>query len=227
VANSARENCPRLAIISAMRVKAPESNTLGLLRAVTRGMVSLRLCVTCRLTRCRCLPCLLASQTALTPSAHPPSKPGLHHSHLPLLHERAMVSQAGRSAAPPADSRLVMPADVSVRAGTVEVLTVRPQNHADSIANAAKHFACAASRAHHGRSPGAPPRPEKLARRLASSTDSLSRRRSSPSAMPPAMMVTWPVSLRSSGSPGVAGRPQRLKFRCVSRTLHPHFKTSN
>ena len=103
---------------------------------------------------------------------------------------------------------------------------MRPQNHADSIANAAKHIARAASRAHHGRS-GRAAKARDLARRLASSTDSLSRRRSSPSAMPPAMMVTWPMSLRSSGSPGVAGRPQRLKFRCVSRTLHPHFKTSN
>src|SRR5690242_1249997 len=86
------------------------------LRAVTCGVVPLRLCVTRRLTRCRCLPFLLASQTALTPSANPLGKPGLHHAHLPLLHGRAMASQAGRVAAPPADPRFVMPADVSAQA---------------------------------------------------------------------------------------------------------------
>ncbi len=36
--------------------------------------------------------------------------------------------------------------------GTVQVSSVRPQNDADSIANAAKHIPCAASRPHYGRS---------------------------------------------------------------------------
>ena len=88
----------------------------GPLRAVTGGVVPLPLCGTLRLPRCRCLSCLLACQTALTPSANPPGKPGLHHVHLPLLHGRAMASQAGRVAAPPADPRLVMPANVSAQA---------------------------------------------------------------------------------------------------------------
>src|SRR6476469_6306418 len=87
-----------------------------LVLAVTSGVVQLRLCVTRHLTCCRCLPFLLASQTALTPSANPLGKPGLHHGHLPLLHGRAMASQTGRVAAPPADPRLVMPADVSAQA---------------------------------------------------------------------------------------------------------------
>ena len=88
---------------------------LALLRAMTRGVVPLPFGSTCRLTRCRCLPCLLASPTALTPSANPLSKPGLHHSHLPLPHGRAMASQAGRFA-PPADPGLAMPANVSAQA---------------------------------------------------------------------------------------------------------------
>jgi hypothetical protein len=101
------------------------------LRAVTpRGVVPLRLCVTRRLTCCRCLPFLLASQTALTPSADPLGKPGLHHAHLPLLHGRAMASQAGRVAAPPADPRLVMPRRRQ-RAGTVQASSVRPRNEAE------------------------------------------------------------------------------------------------
>ena len=75
----------------------------GLLRAVTRGVIPLPLGGTRRLARCRCLLRLLAGQTALTPSADPSGKPGLHHSHLPLFHGRAMASQAGRVAAPPAD----------------------------------------------------------------------------------------------------------------------------
>src|SRR5215469_4202045 len=40
-----------------------------------------------------------------------------------------MASQAGRLAAPPADPRLVMPANVS--AGTVRVSSVRPRSEAD------------------------------------------------------------------------------------------------
>jgi hypothetical protein len=46
--------------------------------AVSGESVPLHLCVTLRLTSCRCLPCLLASQTALTPSANPLGKPRLH-----------------------------------------------------------------------------------------------------------------------------------------------------
>ena len=91
-------------------------NSPGPLRAVTGGVVPLPLGGPRRLTRCRRLPCLLASQTALTPSAKPPGKPGLHHAHLPLFHGRAMASQAGRVAAPPADPRLVLSANVSAQA---------------------------------------------------------------------------------------------------------------
>ena len=65
------------------------SAILALLRAVTRGVPPLPLCGPRRLTRCRCLPCLLTSQTALTPSANPPGKPGLHHSHLPLASRKS------------------------------------------------------------------------------------------------------------------------------------------
>ena len=70
-----------------MAAEAPGWKTPGLLRAVTGGVVPLSLCGTCRLPRCRCLLCLLAGQTALTPSADPPGKPGLHHAHLPLFME--------------------------------------------------------------------------------------------------------------------------------------------
>ena len=42
--------------------------------AVSGESVPLHLCVALRLTSYRCLPCLLASQTALTPSAHPLGK---------------------------------------------------------------------------------------------------------------------------------------------------------
>jgi hypothetical protein len=50
---------------------------------VTRWVVPLPLCGTCRLTRCRCPPCLPTNQMALTPPANPPSKSGMHHSRLP------------------------------------------------------------------------------------------------------------------------------------------------
>jgi hypothetical protein len=90
----------------AMSVQAPGWQRPGLLRAVTRGVIPLPLGGARRLPRCCCLLCLLAVQTALTPSADPPGKPGLHHAHLPLFHGRAMASQAGRVAAPPADPGL-------------------------------------------------------------------------------------------------------------------------
>ena len=158
MANSARESpsgaCHHLSYES----QGAGIQYAGPLRPVTRGMVSLRLCVTCRLTRCRCLPCLLASQTALTPSANPPGNPGLHHSHLPLLHERTMVSQAGRSAAPPADPRLVMPADVSAQAPSKfrpcarrTTPTVSPTRQSTLRAPLLGHITGEA---------GAPPRPE-------------------------------------------------------------------
>jgi hypothetical protein len=76
--------------------------TPGLLRAVTRGVVPLRRCVTRRLTCSRCLPFLLASQTALTPSADPPGKPGLHHSHLQALHGRSRARRQGQGSGPAA-----------------------------------------------------------------------------------------------------------------------------
>ena len=101
------------------------SRRRGFSRAVTRWVVPLRLCGTCRLTRCRCLPHLLTSQTALTPPANPPGKPGLHHSRLPGFHGRAMASQAGRFAAPPADP-WTCDARRCQRAGTVQVPSVRP-----------------------------------------------------------------------------------------------------
>jgi hypothetical protein len=109
------------------------------LRAVTRGVVPLRRCVTRRLTRSRRLLFLLASQTALPPSANPLGNPGLHHSHLPLLHGRAMASQAGRVAAPPADPP-ACDARRRQRTGTVQISSVRPQSPADVIGNASKHI---------------------------------------------------------------------------------------
>src|SRR5690242_17523049 len=57
------------------------------LRVLTRGVIPVTFCGTPCLTCCRCLPCLLASQTALTPPAKPLGKPGLHHSHLPYFME--------------------------------------------------------------------------------------------------------------------------------------------
>src|SRR2546427_10076148 len=77
------------------------------LMAATHKLVPPHLCVTPRPTSCRCLPCLLAGHTAPTPSANLPGKPGLHHSHLPLLHGRVMASHSGRFAAPPAGPGLV------------------------------------------------------------------------------------------------------------------------
>ena len=62
-------------------------NSPGPLRAVTGGVVPLPLGGPRRLTRCRHLPCLLAGQTALAPSADPPGEPGLHHAHLPFFME--------------------------------------------------------------------------------------------------------------------------------------------
>ena len=107
-----------------------EMEDVGPLRAVTRGVVPLRLRVTSRLTCCRCLLCLLASQTALTPSADPLGKLGLHYAHLPLLRGRAMASQAGRVAAPPANPP-ACDARRRQRAGTVQIPSVRPWNEVE------------------------------------------------------------------------------------------------
>jgi len=87
-------------------VKVAGWKTPGLLRAVTGGVVPLPLGGPRCLTRCRCLLCLLAGQAALTPSANPSGKSGLHHAHLPLFRGRAMAGPAGRVAAPPADPGL-------------------------------------------------------------------------------------------------------------------------
>jgi hypothetical protein len=106
-----------------------EMEDAGPLRAVTRGVVPLRLRVTPCLTCCRCLPFLLASQTALTPSADPQGKPGLHYAHLALLHGRAVASSAGRVAAPPADPP-ACDARRRQRAGTVQIPSVRPRSEA-------------------------------------------------------------------------------------------------
>jgi hypothetical protein len=122
---------PWAALVAARSDPALEMEYAGPLQAVTpRGVVPLRLCVTRRLTCSRCLPFLLASQTALTPSANPLGKPRLHHSHLPLLHGRAMASQAGRVAAPPADPP-ACDARRRQRAGTVQIPSVRPRNEAE------------------------------------------------------------------------------------------------
>jgi hypothetical protein len=58
-------------------------------RGGTRWVVPLRLCGICRSARCRCLLSLPTNQTALTPSANPLSKPGLHHSRLPWLSRKS------------------------------------------------------------------------------------------------------------------------------------------
>ena len=60
-------------------------------------------------------------------------------------------AQADRSAAPPADPS-ACDARARQRADTVQISSVRPQNDADSIANAAKHIPCAAYRPHYARS---------------------------------------------------------------------------
>ena len=98
------------AVITAVSAKAPKGKTPGLSRAMTRGVPPLRLRSTCGLARRWCLPFLLANQTALTPSAKPPGKPGLRHSHLSLLSWKGpWRSGLGNSAAPPAGPRLVWP----------------------------------------------------------------------------------------------------------------------
>src|SRR5690348_7315967 len=95
-----------------------------LLGVAARGVIPVTFCGTPCLTCCRCLPCLLASRTALTPPAKPLGKPGLHHSHLPLLHGRAMASQAGRFVL----RLLVRARDARQRqrTGTVQTSSVRP-----------------------------------------------------------------------------------------------------
>jgi hypothetical protein len=111
----------------------------GPLRAVTRGVVPLPLCSTCRLTRCRRLPCLLAGQTALTPSAKPPGKPGLHDAHLPLVSwkshgEPGWPRRCSACGSPACDERQRQ------RAGTVQISSVRPRSEADTIVTTAKHM---------------------------------------------------------------------------------------
>ena len=91
---------------------------------LARGVIPLAFCGTICLTCCRCLLCLLASQTALTPPAKPLGKPGLHHSHLPLLHGRAMASQAGRLCS--ACWSRARDARQRQRTGTVQTSSVRP-----------------------------------------------------------------------------------------------------
>jgi hypothetical protein len=78
------------------RCREDVPNSTRLLPVFARGVIPVTFCGTPCLTCCRCLSCLLANQTALTPPGKPLGKPGLHHSHLPLLHGRAMASQAGR-----------------------------------------------------------------------------------------------------------------------------------
>jgi hypothetical protein len=91
---------------------------------LARGVIPVTFCGTPCLTCCRCLPCLLASQTALTPPAKPLGKPGLHHSHLPLLHGRVMASQAGRLCS--ACWSRARDARQRQRTGTVQTSSVRP-----------------------------------------------------------------------------------------------------
>ncbi len=78
----------------AQRLAGP---TPGLLRAVARGVVPLPLGGARRLAGCRCLLCLLTGQAALTPSADPPGKPGLHHAHLPLFMEESWRARPAAS----------------------------------------------------------------------------------------------------------------------------------
>jgi len=96
----------------------------GPLRAVTGGVVPLPLCGTRRLPRCRCLSCLLAGQTAFTPSANPPGKPGLHHAHFPCSMEESwrarLAASLLRLRIPACDARQRQ------RAGTVQVPRLRP-----------------------------------------------------------------------------------------------------
>jgi hypothetical protein len=97
---------------------------MPLLPEFARGVIPLAFCGTSCLTCRRCLLCLLASQTALTPPAKPLGKPGLHHSHLPLLHGRAMASQAGRLCS--ACWSRARDARQRQRTGTVQTSSVRP-----------------------------------------------------------------------------------------------------
>ena len=146
------------AVITAVSAKAPKGKTPGLSRAMTRGVPPLRLRSTCGLARRWCLPFLLANQTALTPSAKPPGKPGLHHSHPPLL---SWKGHGDPGWATPLH-RLLVPGLYGrrrQRTGTVEVLCVRPQNDADSIADVAKHIPCAAYRGESGGEAGSPAGP--------------------------------------------------------------------
>src|SRR5207248_7163402 len=78
------------------RCREDVPNSARLLPVIARGVIPVTFCGAPCLTCCRCLSCLLATQTALTPPGKPLGKPGLHHSHLPLLYGRAMASQAGR-----------------------------------------------------------------------------------------------------------------------------------
>ena len=119
----------------ALSVKAPGWKTPGLLRAVTGGVVPLPLCGPRCVTRCRGLPCLLAGQTALTPSAKPPGKPGLHHAHLPLFQRKShgepgWPRRCSACGSPACDTRRCQ------RAARSGVSTIRPRSEAGTTVNA-------------------------------------------------------------------------------------------
>jgi hypothetical protein len=119
-------------------VKVTGWKTPGLLRAVTGGVVPLPLGGPLCLTRCRCLLCLLAGQAALTPSANPSGKSGLHHAHRPLFRGEPwrvrLAASLLRLRIRACDARQRQ------RTGTVQVSSVRPRSEADIIVNAAQHI---------------------------------------------------------------------------------------
>ena len=102
--------------------RLPDVRTPGLSATVTHWVRPPRLCGTCSLTCCRCLPCLLTNEAALTPAANPPSDPSLHHS-ASLDFQGHSNPEPGRSAHPAAPALRCSPRQ---RAGTDCIRSVRP-----------------------------------------------------------------------------------------------------
>ena len=113
-------------LLTAARTRAcramPDVRTQGLSPTVTHWVRPPRLCGTCSLTCCRCLPCLLTNEAALTPAANPPSDPSLHHS-ASLDFQGHSNPEPGRSAHPAAPALRCSPRQ---RAGTDCIRSVRP-----------------------------------------------------------------------------------------------------
>jgi len=142
---------------------------------MTRGVPPLRLRSSFGLARRRCLPCLLANQTALTPSAKPPGKPGLHHSDLPLLSSKSHSDPGS----PTPLHRLLVPAcdAPAVSARTESRCYAHARRTTPTVSPTWQStFRAPLLGAHHGRN-RARRRPRNLARRRASGTNNLSRRR--------------------------------------------------